>query len=241
MRPINKKHPGEEVEYLTSNNNRVTHIIQTEYDPYGDAKDPLAANIGHYCSYCEEYRALGDLHIEHIQSVNKGGDKKKWNNFLLSCNICNSCKLNKPIDINETHFPHVDNTFLDFIYEESGRIKINPFLDKEEYKKAETLYNLVKLGRGPLDKELASERDYRWSHRFETWTIANRQLELYALGKIEISDIITNAKTRGNWSIWFTIFGKHNEVRKALIENIPGTSADCFDKDNNYEPITRNP
>ena len=86
MRPINKKHPGEEVEYLTSNNNSVTHIIQTEYDPYGDAKDPLAANIGHFCSYCEEYRALGDLHIEHIQSVNKGGDKKKWNNFLLSCN-----------------------------------------------------------------------------------------------------------------------------------------------------------
>ena len=53
MRPVEKKKPGDIVEYTTSMNETVAHTIKTQYKPYGDAKDPLAANIGAFCSYCE--------------------------------------------------------------------------------------------------------------------------------------------------------------------------------------------
>lgn len=237
MRPITKKKPGDIIEYKTSMDRLVVHTIKDIYNPYGDAKDPLVANLGKFCSYCEEYRAIGDMHVEHIIPKGKGGDEYAWDNFLLACNICNSCKLLSIADINTTHFPHQNNTFLDFIYDESGRVKINPELPEHEYKKAENLYNLIKLGRGPQDKEAATERDYRWQNRFETWNIAKRKLELYASGKIDIKDIMDLVLSRGNWSIWFTVFKEYNDVRRALITQIPGTCIDCFDESNQYEPI----
>lgn len=39
------------------------------------------------------------------------------------------------------------------------------------------------------------------------------------------------------WSIWFTVFKDHPEVRKELIDKFPGTAKDCFDPNNGYEPI----
>ena len=239
MRPVNKKKQGDIVEYITSMDQVVTHTIKATYKPYRDAKDPLAANLGKFCSYCEEYRSLGDMHVEHINPKSKGGDKYAWDNFLLACNICNSCKLESIVNIENIHLPHKDNTYLDFIYDESGRVKINPELSESEYKKAENLYNLVKMGRGPQDKEVATERDYRWQNRFETWNIAQRQLDLYISGKVEIRDIIALVLSRGHWSIWFTIFKECDEVKDALIAQIPGTCANCFDKNHHYKPILR--
>lgn len=239
MRPIEKKKPGETVEYVTSRNIKVEHKIQKEYKDYSDAKEPLAANIGKFCSYCEEARALGDIHVEHIAPKSKDGALCDWENFLLSCNICNSVKLTKDVNIEDIHFPHRDNTYLDFIYDESGRVKINPDLPPEEYSKAEKLYDIVKLKRDPSEKDTPSTSDFRWQHRLETWETAKRALGKYESGKNDLEDILDLVKTRGNWSIWFTVFKGHDEVRKALIENTPGTCAECFDAENHYEPMPR--
>ena len=239
MRPVEKKKTGESVEYVTSNNEVVSHTVQREYKPYATAKEPLAANLGSFCSYCEERRALADLHIDHIEPKSKTGALYDWENFLLSCNICNSCKLDGDVNLDNVHFPHRDNTFLDFIYDESGRVKVNPALPEDEYARALNLYNLVKMGRDPFSEEAASQRDFRWKSRFETWKLAVRYLDKYKSGMADVEDIIELSKGYGHWSIWFTVFKGIDEVRKALIEFTPGTCADCFDSENHFEPVAR--
>ena len=239
MRPVEKKKPGDIVEYTTSMNETVAHTIKTQYKPYGDAKDPLAANIGAFCSYCEEPRALADIHIDHVEPKSKEGALYDWENFLLACNMCNSCKKDADVDLERTHFPHRDNTYMDFIYDESGRVTVNPALPKEEYEKAENLYNLVKMGRDPFGEGATRNRDFRWRTRFQTWNIAKKYLGKYEAGKSDLDDILELVKGYGHWSIWFTVFKGHDEVRKALIENTPGTCKACFDAENHYEPIAR--
>lgn len=239
MRPVEKKKPGETVEYKTSNNQKVSHTIQEQYNEYSDAKWPLVENLGAFCSYCEEPRAFADIHVEHVEPKSKEGSMCDWENFLLACNMCNSVKSNRDVDVENTHFPHRDNTYLDFVYDESGRVKVNPDLPAEEYAKAENLYNLVKFGRFPFGEEAVSKCDFRWKHRFETWCLAKRFFCLYVAGNVGLEDIVSLAKTQGNWSVWFTVFKGHDEVRKSLIDCFPGTCASCFDAENHYEPILR--
>lgn len=239
MRPVEKMKPGEVVSFRTSMDVTVSHTIQKEYRPYSAAKEPLAANIGRFCSYCEEPRALADIHIEHVEPKSREGAMYEWENFLLSCNMCNSCKLDADVNIETTHFPHRDNTFLDFVYDESGRVKVNPDLPEEEFRKAENLYNLVKMGRNPWGEEAVSKRDFRWKGRYEAWNLAERYLLKYEAGNADLDDIIELSKGYGHWSIWFTVFKGHDEVRRALIERTPGTCASCFDAENHFEPIAR--
>ena len=240
MRPVEKKKPGEEIKCLTSLGETKTVVIRHEYDPYRDAVEPLSANIGLFCSYCEEYRAISDLAVEHISPKGEGGDRCSWSNFLLACSICNSGKGHTKYDATDTHFPHLDNTFLDFIYDETGRVKVNPGLPDDMKRKAENLFNLVKLGRHPGCEDKPTARDYRWHHRFETWEVASRKLDQYNNGIINIDDIVELAHLYGNWSVWFTVFKGKDEVRKALIEKTPGTCKNCFDPENHYEPVPRN-
>ena len=56
MRPVVKKQPGKVVEFCDSRGRHISHTVKAEYNPYGDAKAPLIANIGEFCSYCEEPR-----------------------------------------------------------------------------------------------------------------------------------------------------------------------------------------
>lgn len=139
MRPIEKKKPGDIVRYTDSNDQEVEHTIQVDYPNYGDAKFPLASNIGQYCSYCEGYEKIHSLEVEHMAAKAKGGSRTAWNNFLLCCKICNT------------------------------------------------------------------------------------------------------VKDKGQWSIWFTVFKGIDSVRARLISDFPGTCASCFDANNHYEPIERNP
>lgn len=118
-------------------------------------------------------------------------------------------------------------------------MKVNPALPEDEYARALNLYNLVKMGRNPFSKEAASQRDFRWKSRFETWKLAVRYLEKYKSGMADVEDIIELSKGYGHWSIWFTVFKGIDEVRKALIEFTPGTCADCFDSENHFEPVAR--
>jgi hypothetical protein len=237
MRPIVKKQPGEDITYEDSRGNIVSHTIQAAYNDYRDAKLPLTGNLGCYCSYCERQFDVVALEVEHMEAIENGGSKTDWDNFLLSCKLCNTVKSTK-LAGNNNHWPHLNNTFIDFIYEEDGRVKLNPKLSGLSKDRAQKLFDLVKLGRYKKD---ATNVDFRWKKRMETWNTAKRFRESYTAGKLDEYDIIEIAKNTGCWSIWFTAFAGYDEIRKLLISEFPGTCSSCFDSENHYEPIPRNP
>ena len=240
MRPIDKLKPEDTISYTDSRGNKQTCLILEHYSDYSAAKMPLVGNIGNFCSYCEGSREPGDLSVEHIQAKSKDGSKTAWSNFLLSCGVCNSVKHDKKV-VETCHFPHLNNTFLSFVYEDTGRVFVNPSIPLLSQKKAQRLLDLVKLQRFPNTEELPTTKDYRWRRRYENWNKANRYKNLYLEGTITVDDIIEEAKNRGNWSVWFTVFEGIDPVLERLITDFPGTSAACFDKDNHYCPIERNP
>lgn len=242
MRPIEKAKPGDKVIYKDSCDNDVEHVVQTDYDPYGEAKMPLVGNLGAYCSYCEGKRQASNLAVEHMAAKSKGGPETEWNNFLLCCNVCNSVKGTVVTD-DQYHWPHINNTFLSFIYDETGRVHVNKEIPLISQKKAENLMKLVKLQRHKdyVDKNnKPSAMDYRWKERYECWNKAELCKKYYEQGKITADDIIEEALYRGNWSVWFTVFKGKDEILKRLITDFPGTCASCFDRNNHYAPIERN-
>ena len=105
----------------------------------------------------------------------------------------------------------MDDTVHDFIYEASGRIKVNHNLPEEERAKAQSLYDAVGLGRDPFSQETISEADYRWSHRYETWKIATDMLQIM--------------KTASNQQKTSSAMQKFLTLRR---DALPGTRKDVF-------------
>ena len=240
MRPVEKKKPGDIVRYTDSKDQEVEHIIQAEYPNYGDAKIPLAGNIGQYCSYCEGYEKIHSLEVEHMAAKSKGGSRTAWNNFLLCCKICNTVKGVEVIG-DDFHWPHLNNTFYSFVYDETGRVKVNDSIPALSQVRAQNLLDLTGLQRFPNTGNPPTQKDFRWKCRYEAWNRATRCKEQFLDGSITEDDIISNAKYTGQWSIWFTVFKGVDSVRAQLISDFPGTCALCFDANNHYEPIERNP
>lgn len=240
MRPIEKLKAGDTVRFLNSQGQEVTHIIEPDYPVYGEAKMPLTGNIGRYCSYCEGLREVDALDVEHLAAKSQGGSETAWNNFLLCCKVCNSVKGSTVID-DKYHWPHLNNTFLSFIYCEDGRIKVNPDIPKQSKVKAENLLNLLHLQRFPGTDDNPTPKDFRWKRRYEAWNKAMRCRDNYTNGRITEDDVISYAKDIGHWSIWFTVFTGNDTILKRLISDFPGTCASCFDATNHYAPIYRNP
>lgn len=236
MRPVNKLSPGQ----------YGSITITKDYPKYQDAKTALVFNLGSYCSYCEEsYHQERDLHVEHVQPKNYVHKKRKkiyahletkWSNFLLSCATCNGTdnKGAKNVILTKCHLPHRNNTFKSLVYMAGGVVMVNPLLVGNAIVHADNLLNLVGLNKGPKN---SCPGDTRWKNRRKIWDLAVRYLNKGA----DVDTIIDLAKGYGGWSIWFTVFKGHDEVRKALIEKFPGTAARCFDANNHYEPIDRNP
>ena len=97
MRPVEKAKVGDVLIYRNTNDEDVRLVVQSDYADYRDAKNPLMANLGRYCSYCENDKDEEDLKVEHITAKSQGGPVTSWDNFLLSCGVCNSVKLTKII------------------------------------------------------------------------------------------------------------------------------------------------
>lgn len=239
MRPVVKLNPGD----LVMLPDGLAHMIPGTYQDYKDAKPYLIANLGSYCSYCEEaYRYPADLEVEHVQPKSLpqyAHLEKDWNNFLLSCSTCNGRgnKGAKDVALDECHLPHRNNTFLSFEYKAGGVVIVNPALMGDSYRHAENLLDLVGLNKGPLTSTGA---DRRWMERSISWNLAKRYLDKYKARQIGIDIIIDLVKARGGWSIWFAVFKGEDEVRYALIKEFEGTAEDCFDATNHYEPVPRN-
>lgn len=242
MRPVTKKTIGESIML----GNGTTHVIQEEYKPYGNARPILLTNLGRYCSYCEQAFLCGsNLQTEHIQpkGLDVNGIKPyaelstKWENFLLGCATCNGKgnKGDKNVVFEDIHLPHRNNTYLSLVYKEAGVVIPNPKLEGKSLANAEALISLVGLDKEDLDT------DGRCGMRREVWEKAIMYLNDYENGEIKLRHLIDYIKVSGYWSIWFTVFSGHDEVRKALIEEFPGTAKECFDANNHYEPVNRNP
>jgi len=240
MRPVEKKKPGDIVRYTDSNNQEVEHTIQENYPDYGDAKFPLASNIGQYCSYCEGDEKIHSLEVEHMAAKSKGGSLTEWNNFLLCCKICNTTKGVEVIN-DDYHWPHLNNTFLSFIYDETGRVNVNHNMSELSKVRAQNLLNLAKLQRYQGTDNQPSPKDFRWQYRYEAWKLATDWKLKFLDCLTTEDDIICRVKDKGQWSIWFTVFKGIDSVRARLISDFPGTCASCFDANNHYEPIERNP
>lgn len=241
MRPIKKNTVGQNVSYMASDGNVVSEIIQPTYSPYSRAKFPLVGCIGDYCSYCELEKEPGDLAVEHVAAKSRGGSKIDWDNFLLACNVCNSDKGAQLINIQDSHWPHVNNTFLSFVYDASGRVYVNPTLKGLSKSRAEKLYDICKFERHPLAGDMPSASDFRWRKRFEAWNQAVRDKGLYQRNVFGVDDVLSDALSIGFWSVWFTVFRGEDAVRRELINRFPGTDAGCFDPSNHYDPVFRNP
>ena len=237
MRPVEKWVVGTQV--VLDNGN---YTIQSVYNPYDKAKELLLHNLGDYCSYCGKYDPQ-DLQMEHIRPQSLYPNlATKWDNFLLACATCNGKgnKGNKDVVIGECHLPHLNNTFMSFVYKSGGVIVVNPSLAEISRRNAEALYNLVGLGKLP-SQDKKDEKDKRAKVRFEIWNTAVRYRKEFDEGRFNLDRLIDYIITSGGWSIWFTVFKGVDEVRKRLIDDFPGTAKNCFDANNHYEPIFRNP
>lgn len=239
MRPVEKLEPGSFVTYRDSSDEEVRHKILEDYSTYGKAKAPLAANIGQYCSYCECECDLAKLEVEHIEPKGDGGSETAWGNFLLGCKTCNTVKPKK-ISGKTYHLPHQNNTFMDFVYDRTGRIAVNSDIPKVSQINAQNLLDLLGLQRYPSEDK-PSKCDFRWKKRVEAWNTATIQLKAYTQGIFDEDDIISVAKVVGHWSIWFTVFKDQDSVLERLISDFEGTCTRCFDSSNHYVPIYRNP
>lgn len=240
MRPVTKAGVGD----LMALGDGTQHIVAATYNPYQDAKAALVANLGRFCSYCEEaYHYDRDLHVEHVQP--KGLPQyahleTQWTNFLLGCATCNGAdnKDTKDVVITDIHLPHLNNTYKSLVYMAGGVVVVNPTLTGDSQAHAQSLLELVGLNKTPANSKPGDKRCLK---RGEDWKMADRYLKKYQAGKVDEDTILDLVTNRGGWSIWFTVFKGCDAVRERLINGIPGTCAACFDAANHYEPIDRNP
>lgn len=232
MRPINKLNVGDRLPISGA-------IINPVYHPHGIAYPILVENLGHYCSYCEVFSA--DLEVEHIISKDQDNSKvDSWDNFLLSCGRCNGKdnKSNKKVDIDDIFLPHIHNTLLAFEYREGGFIMVRTDLSSDQQRKAENMLKLVCLDKYDGNPKYQSilPRDERWRHRRNAWEQAVIRLRKYENGEHTAIGVADFAKERGFFSVWFSVFNAHKEVKQAIINAFQGT-ANCFDE--NFNPIPR--
>jgi hypothetical protein len=220
------------------------------YNSHTLANPVLQENLDTFCSYCEVFSS--DTEVEHVISQNQDATQRTlWSNFLLACGRCNGSdnKSNKPVDLSLMYFPNLNNTMLAFEYLEGGLVKVNAKLkNQNQIDKATTLMNLVGLDKYPENPKYPttklhphgfSPNDKRWEHKREAWENAERKLVKYEAKEISADSVAKFAHQRGFFSVWFSVFSAHKEVKKALIQIFKGTALDCFDAD--FNPIPRNP
>ena len=169
MRPVTKKQVGEQIDLSDG----AHAIVQNPRSDHREAHPLLIANLGYYCSYCEDaVKNYANLQVEHVLPKDLYPQLKlEWSNFLLSCANCNgrANKSNKDVRLEDIYLPHLHNTFLCLEYREAGVLVPNRNHPGVSIAKAEKL--LSTLG---LDKE-----DARCEMRREAWAYAKVLLEDY--------------------------------------------------------------
>jgi uncharacterized protein (TIGR02646 family) len=203
------------------------------YNDYEDAFDDLVAAIGDYCSYCER-QIETHLAVEHVRPKSRRKSlRKSWQNFLLGCANCNSCKGTKRVNLDRFFWPDRDNTLRAFTYVMGGRVIPNTGLSPLNQMQARRTIELVGLDKEPGHadrKKRPTSSDKRWRRRQEAWDLAQRDLtRLQTLDTSIVRELIVeNALGRGVFSIWMTVFAQDADMRLRLVAGFRGTAANCF-------------
>ncbi|MCE7922718.1 MAG: HNH endonuclease [Haliscomenobacteraceae bacterium CHB4] len=219
---------------------------EQEFTRYSQARRYLIDRLGAFCSYCEQL--LPNPDVEHIDPKSIHDHLElDWENFLLACTNCNSTK--GDTDINdgnrETYYwPHKHNTFMAFLYDDSGVVKpaSNPAVD---IRRAENTIKLVGLDKiapslGTIAYEEAS--DLRFENRLTAWSDATKWLIEYDLAsehvKAAFRNLLPTVLSKGYFSVWMTVFQAYPEVKEIICKTFKGTALTCFNK--GFQPVNRN-
>ena len=255
MRPVNK---GDWPKDPKTNDSKVfTSDRKIEDNTYKEAKKDLICRLGPYCSYCETKLDISTSHVEHKlpKSLEKyyslRGD---WDNFLLACSPCNNAKSDKDIELDDVYWPDIDNTAWIFDYqfhqqkngEEVVIIEVNSNLSQSQKEKAQITLELTGLNRYPGGPDEPRPADERYEHRTEAWNKAHRSLKL--LQKLDDEemrqDIVVQAKDKGFFSVWMTVFQDDPDMLERFMEEkaFPGTAREeCFDEHGRPKPTISRP
>lgn len=214
------------------------------YQHYQDAKQDLVNRLGCYCSYCER-RIPTLLAVEHIQP--KGLPQyerleKEWTNFLLGCVNCNSPKAHTPVECDAFLLPDRDNTFVVFVYEETGMVEVVETLAPPIHALAIATRDLVALNRlehPDWDEAVVFSALERVGQRVQAWVQAKEARQEYVAGITSARAIAREAASAGFFSIWMAAFAGIPNVRREIIQIFPNTAADCFDVAT--EPVSPRP
>lgn len=198
--------------------------IDKTYKTYSSYLKPLIESFGQFCSYCER---PDKLDVEHV--VPKSKDKTlevEWSNLLLGCSRCNrDFKKDKNDSRDGYLWPDTNDTFHAFIYEETGRVLVNPKLNDADQQAAEKLKTLVKLDDGQTNQPaLNNGRRY-------TFKIAEQARLLYCQGCFGLEGLMLQVYAAPAWSVWMTVFADVPEVKDRLLNDpmFPGTARYRFE------------
>jgi len=224
---------------------------------YGNWRMDLIERIGAYCAYCN-MPINHTINVEHFvpKSPMPGhpvGDRLAWENMLLACVACNApdTKGNNPYNPNDYYTPIHHNTFLIFLVEihpsepDAAIVVPHPNLNATQAVKAKRtidLFNWQSIDRRPKIVDL------RWKKRREAIEAVNAAVGLYNAAKINHAMVAAEmvaiyAKSVGFFMLWFAAFAGEPTVMEKLLDNniIPGTAQKCFDRNNGFCLIPRNP
>lgn len=218
---------------------RAASPFPTDLDKYEDAKPILVARLGPYCSYCE--RPIHTvLAVEHIQPKDLPAYQNligRWENFLLACVNCNSCKKTKDIVLANVLLPDRDNTFAAFCYSPDGSLIPVPDLGLGIKGKASKILEVT-----GLDKKICMTQDEngkqvaldRVSQRMQAWAKAEESRNDVLADPTNLAlrrAVINLATATGFFSVWMTVFAEEPDIRNCLIDAFPGTrGSGCFDQ-----------
>lgn len=205
------------------------------------AKPNLIAAMGEFCAYCERPIEAMNLDVEHIKPQKAHGKLAlTWSNFLLACTSCNTYKRHYQAANRQTRilrsqaWPHLDNTFSAYTYDQHGRVTVSPALASVVHQQmARRTLEMAGLDRTPAVaasyQSLGLAYDIT-SRREKAWKKAQIALTAYQQNPTDIQrqSILGQAEETGFFSIWMSVFAAHPDVKCGLITTFKAAPA-CFD------------
>jgi len=199
---------------------------------YQEAAPHLRQRLGDYCSYCER-QIETHLAVEHVRPKSHNPAlMTDWQNFLLACVNCNSAKGDTLVVIGDYLWPDLDNTLRAFEYSRGGIVQIRPGLSPGLSAKAQATIELLGLDKDPGNPgREPTYADDRWRRRQQAWVMVERYRQnLQGEDTQFVRELIVDvAISRGEFSIWWTVFVGDTDIRRRLREAFLGTHAGCFD------------
>jgi len=218
------------------------------YTNHKQAKKDLIGKLGSHCSYCEAYKEPQDLHVEHIYPQKPHPEKEvDWDNFLVSCNSCNSYK-NKHLGNSRQQnlemrflWPHRENTFRAFQYHHDGYVEITSGLPSAIETAAEATRKMVGLISSPAKANSYKILGIAYDgvgKRKEVYELAEEALDTYleSPSTVKAQRVAKSAARLGYFSIWMEVFRNRPEVRREFIKSFKADTA-CFNP--NTDPIPK--